>query len=42
MTGFPACVDEVRNLLRKLSLEAGLRAPTGVEILAHTRVGETP
>ena len=42
MTGFPACVDEVGNLLWKLSSEAGLRAPIGVEILAQTRVGETP
>ena len=42
MTGFPACVDEVGDLLWKLSLEAGLRAPTGVEILAQARVGETP
>ena len=42
MTGFPSCVDEVGDLLWKLSLEAGLRAPTGVEILAQTRVGETP
>ena len=39
VTGFPACVDEVGDLLWKLSLEAGLRAPTGVEILAHTGVG---
>ena len=42
MTGFAACVDEVGDLLWKLSLEAGLRAPTGVEILAQARVGETP
>ena len=39
MTGFPACVNEVGDLLWKLSLEAGLRAPTGVEILAQTSGG---
>ena len=42
MTGLSSCVDEVWDLLRKLPVEAGLRAPTGVEILAQTGVGETP
>ena len=37
MTGFTACVDEVGDLLWKLPVEAGLRAPTGVEILAQGR-----
>ena len=42
VTGFPACVDEVGDLLWKLALEAGLRALTGVEILAQARVVKTP
>ena len=41
MTGFAACVDEVGDLLWKLPVEAGLRAPTGIEILAQTGVVET-
>ena len=41
VTGFPACVDEVGDLLWKLSLKAGLRAPTGVEVLAQARVVKT-
>ena len=41
LTGLSSCVDKVWDLLRKLPVEAGLRAPTGVEVLAQTGVGET-
>ena len=34
------CVQVVKDLLGKLLIETGLRAPTGVEILAQ-RGGET-
>ena len=42
VTGFSTCVQVVEDLLGKLLIEAGLRAPTDVEILAQARVGETP
>ena len=35
VTGLSTCVQVVKDLLRKLLIEAGLRAPTGVEILAQ-------
>ena len=40
VTGLSTCVQVVKDLLGKLLVEAGLRAPTGVEILAQ-RGGET-
>ena len=39
VTGLRTCVDVVEDLLGKLSLKLGLRAPTGVEVLAWTREG---
>ena len=42
VTGLFMSVKKVWDLLGKLPMEAGLRAPTGVEILAQARVGETP
>ena len=39
VTGLATCVNVVEDLLGKLSLKLGLRAPTGVEVLAWTREG---
>ena len=39
VTGLAACVNVVEDLLGKLSLKLGLRAPTGVEVLAWTGSG---
>ena len=39
VTGIATCVNVVEDLLGQLSLKLGLRALTGVEVLAWTREG---